>query len=71
MAHSVPIKKKGCRDCHFQAKSDQTNSHRRQERGPRNSGEKLQSNEAHWGAWLEDRWGGAIKQENKVSYITF
>ena len=42
--------KKSCRHCHFQAKSDQTNSHRRQEMGAPNSGVKLQSNEAHWDA---------------------
>ena len=42
--------KKGCRDCRFQEKSNETNSHRRQERGALNSGVKLQSNEAHSGA---------------------
>ena len=44
--------KKSCQECHFQAKNDQTNSHRRQERGAQNPGAKLQSNEAHLGAWF-------------------
>ena len=35
-----------------QEKSVQTNCHRRQERGARNSGTKLQSNEAHSDAWF-------------------
>ena len=37
---------------HFQAKSIKTNFHRRQEREARNSGAKLQSNEAHSDAWF-------------------
>ena len=41
---------KYCRNS--QAKGVQTNSHRRQEREARNSGAKLQSNEAHSGAWF-------------------